>query len=69
MRRAENWGTSSSLRSFLEHGELQLALEELESLGEINPCPREFWESLKEAADNLDLARHSLYCKGKLAYG
>lgn len=40
---------------FLDHNELELALYELECLGEDNAVPPEYWRKLAEAARLMDL--------------
>ena len=42
-------------RSFLEHNELELALDRLEELGDLVPCRGGFWRNLERAAESMDL--------------
>jgi len=44
---------------FLEHNELELALDELESLGKKNSVPSEYWAVLAEAAAEMNLMEHT----------
>lgn len=41
--------------SYLEHNELELALDSLEELGRLVSCRGEFWRDLERAADNMGL--------------
>ncbi len=50
LRRYEEW---------LEHNELELAFDELETLGEGSRCPMEFWLSLHRAAEKMRLTEHA----------
>lgn len=45
----------SEYRSFLEHNELELALDMLEELGDLVPCRGGFWRNLERAAESMDL--------------
>jgi hypothetical protein len=63
---AEVLGSLEQYREYLEHSELELALEELESLGELNAMPASFWGLLKKAADSLEMPEHSNYYAGKI---
>lgn len=44
---------------FLEHNELELALDELELLGEENFVPCDYWAALAEAAAEMKLMEHT----------
>ncbi len=55
---AENKGSVARLGEWLGHNELELALEELEALGEDNAAPRDFWEALASVAERMNLAEH-----------
>jgi len=63
---AEVFGSLEQYREYLEHSELELALEELESLGELNAMPGSFWRLLKQAADGLQMPEHSAYYSRKM---
>ena len=50
----------SEFRSYLEHNELELALDEIERLSDdFEPLPREFWQCLVKAANRMELSDHS----------
>ena len=53
--RAEEIGTIQSYREYLEHNELELALDQLEALGDLNNAPSGFWRSLAQAATWMGL--------------
>lgn len=42
-------------RQFLEHNELELALDMLEALGHLASCRGGFWQDLERAAENMGL--------------
>lgn len=42
-------------QEWLEHNELELALDELAGLGEANMAPKAFWQELVAAANNMGL--------------
>src|SRR5690349_14739432 len=42
-------------REFLEHNELELALDTLEELGHLVRCRGGFWRDLERAAENMGL--------------
>jgi len=52
-------GSPEQLDEFLAHSELELAVGELESLGELNEVPRAYWQHLREAALRLDLSERA----------
>lgn len=49
----------SRYREWLDHNELELALDELACVGDENTAPREFWRALMEAAQNMGLTDHA----------
>ena len=51
----------SDYRSNLEHNELELAMDMLEALGEIIPCPGGFWRNLERAAETMGLLQRIPY--------
>lgn len=54
--------TVADYEHYLEHNELELALDELADIGYTNAPPPEFWRSLIRAAENMSLNdRISLY--------
>lgn len=62
----EDGGRLARYREWLEHNELELALDELEGLGEINRVPREFWIHLRDAALEMQLEERRLRLDRKL---
>ena len=50
----------------MAHNELELALAELEGLGEVNSCPPRFWRELLSAAQNMGLQKHARTYEAKL---
>jgi hypothetical protein len=42
-------------RGFLEHNELELALDTLEALGHLVSCRGGFWRDLERAVENMGL--------------
>lgn len=46
-------------QQFLEANELELALDELEGIGEVNNCIVDFWILLSQAASKMELEEHS----------
>ena len=55
---AEAEGSLSRLAEWLGHNELELALDELEALGEDNAAPPAYWELLQSAAERMGLTEH-----------
>ena len=51
-------GSVKRFHDWLAHNELELALDELEGLGQLNSCASEFWRELLAAARNMDLPEH-----------
>ncbi len=51
---------------FLDHNELELAMEQLEGLGEANKVGNEFWEQMILAAENMALDESVDYYRTKL---
>jgi hypothetical protein len=45
----------SQYHEFLEHNELELALDTLEELGDLAGCPGGYWRDLERAAENMEL--------------
>lgn len=56
----EDGGTLARYRDWLDHNELELALDELIDLGHANPVPISFWNSLLCAAYSMGLAKQSV---------
>jgi hypothetical protein len=55
---AEAEGSAARLAEWLDHNELELALDELEALGEDNAALPAYWEHLRSAAERMGLAEH-----------
>jgi hypothetical protein len=51
-------GTLARYQDFLEHNELELALDELADVGLANSPPADFWRNLCRAAENMGLEGH-----------
>ena len=56
---AEAQGSVARLAEWLEHNELEMALDELESLGEDNAAGPAYWQHLRLAAGRMGLAGHA----------
>ncbi len=56
----EEGGSAQEYREWLDYNELELALDELEMLGEVNGVERTFWEFLLQAATEMDLNDHAM---------
>jgi hypothetical protein len=48
-------GTLTAYDEYLDYNELELALDQLEGLGELNDCRGGFWRSLEKAAALMGL--------------
>jgi hypothetical protein len=55
----EGEGSLDRLAEWLDHNELDLALDELELLGEDNSAPAPFWQALRTAAERMGLTQHA----------
>ena len=53
-------GRVARLAEWLDHNELELALDELEALGEDNAASPTYWEYLRSAAERMGLAEHAV---------
>ena len=51
-------GSVTEYREYLSHNELELALDELEGLGDVNKLPIEYWKILLYAAKEMGLTKH-----------
>jgi hypothetical protein len=47
--------TLEAYNEYLDHNELELALDQLEGLGELNTVPPAYWKNLANAAETMDL--------------
>ena len=54
-------------RSFLDHNELEIALDMLEELGDLVPCRGRFWRDLERAAENMGLKGRSIELRKKFS--
>lgn len=54
----EKEGNVERLNEWLEQNELELALDELEMLGDDNRSPTEYWQALASAAARMGLGEH-----------
>jgi hypothetical protein len=54
-----DYATLSGYDKFLEHNELELAMDELFGLGVTNHPAAEFWRHLKRAAENMGLSERA----------
>jgi hypothetical protein len=52
-------------QGFLDHNELELALDELEAVGEEATSDQRFWQYLILAAENMGLQKHAARYRGK----
>jgi hypothetical protein len=59
-------GTLAQYQDYLEHNELELALDELADVGVANSPPVEFWRKLCQAAENMELTEHVAKFERKL---
>lgn len=55
----EREGHLTQLGEWLDHNELELALDELESLGEDNAAPTAYWMALQSAAERMGLSERA----------
>jgi hypothetical protein len=55
---SEEGGRLATFREFLDHNELELALDELELLGDHNRVPIAFWWYMHAAASEMKLLEH-----------
>jgi hypothetical protein len=56
---AELQGSESRLVEWLDHNELELALDEFEAIGTDNDSPSAYWEHLLSAAERMGLTKHA----------
>lgn len=59
-------GSVERFKDYIEHNELELALDELEGLGEANPCGPSFWKELLVAAETMQLSKQAERYRSKL---
>jgi hypothetical protein len=63
----ETEGSPDRLDEWLDHNELELALDELESLGEDNASPPDYWRILASAAERMGLTEHMARLSQRIA--
>jgi hypothetical protein len=66
VRRGDEGGSIEGYRDYRDHNELELALDELEMLGEANDVPDEYWSALATAAQLMSLEEHEQRCRSRL---
>jgi hypothetical protein len=59
-------GTLARFNEWLDHNELELALDELVGLGELNQAEIPYWQRLVAAAENMGLTRQSRILQAKI---
>jgi hypothetical protein len=59
-------GTLARLNEWLDHNELELALDELVGLGELNQAGAPYWQKLLAAAEKMGLTRQSAILQAKI---
>ncbi len=64
---AEEGGSAQQFGEWLDHNELELALDELEMLGEVNGVGRTFREFLLQAATEMNLNDHAMRYRERVA--
>jgi hypothetical protein len=51
---------------YLDHNELELAFDELESIGDEAHAAAPFWAELAQAAENMGLTQHAARCRQRV---
>jgi len=69
VRSGEDGGTIEAFHGWLDHNELELALDELEMLGNANEVPDDFWSRLATAAQLMELEAHEARCRSHIQGG
>ena len=60
----------NNFKQYLDHNELELALDEIEAISDSFELPREFWQCILKAANVMELKEHSKrYLKSISYYG
>ena len=67
VRRGDEGGGIEAYREYLDHNELELALDELEMLGTMNDVPDDYWSALATAAQVMGLREHEQRCRSRLS--
>lgn len=65
-QKGDDGGTIEAFHDWLEHNELELALDELELLGEANEVPDDFWLHLATAAGFMKLDARQARCRSRV---
>lgn len=60
-------GSVDAFNEYLDHNELELALDALEMLGDGNSVRTEFWRELLAAAENMALSKHAVRYRARIA--
>ncbi|GAA4010196.1 hypothetical protein GCM10022247_35450 [Allokutzneria multivorans] len=55
--------TVADVRDYLNHNEWEVALDLLEELGDVQPLPLGFWETLATAAEQMRLETSAAWCR------
>ncbi|MFD4974840.1 hypothetical protein [Streptomyces sp. NPDC058424] len=58
----ENDITVNDIWEYLAHDEWEVALDLLEELGDVHPLPLTFWQTLANAAEQMQLDRSAAWC-------
>src|ERR1044072_287752 len=58
----ENDITVNDVWEYLAHDEWEVALDLLEELGDVHPLPLAFWQTLANAAEQMQLDRSAAWC-------
>ena len=53
----------SAYRSYVDHNELELALDLLQELGDLVPCRGGYWRNLERAAESMQLQNRIPYLR------
>jgi hypothetical protein len=65
-KRGSEGGSFAAYLDWLEHNELELALDELLLLGEANSVVTEFWQALLDTANEMKLDARAAHISGLL---
>ena len=59
------WGSLKQFEEYLAANELEMAMDQLEGMGEANDCTAEFWQELVAAAENMEQTKRADYYQEK----
>jgi hypothetical protein len=62
----ENEEVFATYNEFLDHNELELGFDELESIGDEAHADAPFWAELAQAAENMGLTQHAARCRQRV---